>query len=453
MDSLYALDPKEQLMCLLDGEVETPDEISNFFSTISQDTKLQEDMIQMIKINKSLKKSVDVPPLFLQSNILLKTGIESANLVSSAMLGMKTIFESKVFLTLTSALVSAFITYIFMFNNTEIQTNNLANNNNLPNSTSSNYSNINSNSNIPNSNNSIAFVSSTEDNKAKENSSISNVKNSKTNSSDNFAQMTNSNNINSNNSRINQNETNNNSKINNQDEVDSQIADSKEFDLKLNYVSSNNLDRFKISNDKSLATFILNQPLKINSDNSSLNIDENEIIPEKSRRINYAEDKNNLALTLRGFSSSSSLDFTLESESNPIINNIAIGLIFYEVNDNLSIGAELGQENFLHEFKAKNGNNETIIQQNNLALWWGANATYQFNSLTTFKNIKPYTNILVGYTNIGPIGRMGLGLAYEVSDKVLITAGGELTSLVSKYNGDWYNSYKYGFTYGVKMRF
>jgi hypothetical protein len=61
--------------------------------------------------------------------------------------------------------------------------------------------------------------------------------------------------------------------------------------------------------------------------------------------------------------------------------------------------------------------------------------------------------MLIGSTDIGPLVKPSIGITYNISNDFAVFGAGEYTAMYSKYNSVWYNTQKYGFTYGFILKF
>ncbi|GEM_PF-5749657 len=185
---------------------------------------------------------------------------------------------------------------------------------------------------------------------------------------------------------------------------------------------------------------------------SDLDFELDRSMNNKADKNKYIDEESNLSVMFRSFNSTTIQQIDAPQLNDPIINNLSAGLLF-DLNNHWSIGVEIGQENFEQEFKATNDKSSINVQQNYLAFWGGLVARYYFNPSLQKENFRPYVNVLVGSTDIGPLVKPSLGVAYNISNNFSLFAAGEYTNLYSKYNSVWYNSSKYGLTYGFIMRF
>lgn len=491
--NLLNLPNSEKLVAILDGELHQND-AGNFFQELAQNQDLQEQFFDLIQIKNNLNTGFITPPSNLKNNIMKGVGLVAASTLTYQTIATNQFnlwqnilatLNSKIAIGLISALSTGLITFGIMDYNSKDRLNNENSNSYLSQKDNRQTKNINSNSNISfedsiksNSKNKIP-ISKSNNNFASQNVKINNNDlNSKNGILDRKINSRFNNKVNkysidnnvTNNNLTNKNVTSNNetSDSKNSDFIPSnlipgKVPDSyykvekrsyKNNELELNKLDTqnNNLDIQNLSN---LADKQIN--LNSNNDNqtpieSDIDFELDVINGDKINKNKYSNEVSNLSMMFRNFNSTTIQQIDAPKLQDPIINNIAAGLLF-DLNNNWSIGVEIGQENFEQEFKATNDNSSINIQQNYLAFWGGVVARYYFNPSIEKENFRPYVNVLVGSTDIGPLIKPSLGVTYNISNNFSLFVAGEFTNLYSKYNSVWYNSTKYGLTYGFIMRF
>ncbi len=153
-----------------------------------------------------------------------------------------------------------------------------------------------------------------------------------------------------------------------------------------------------------------------------------------------------IMFTIRGFSAAQNVDVDVNRGSIPAINNFAIGAL-YKVDDNWSLGLEIGQEDYNQRFEGIDKNDRVFYQQVLTALWGGASLRYDSGKIIG-DNISMYSQAFVGGTQVGAIGRVGTGLGFKISDKMDMNLGVELNNLFYRHQENNFNTTKYGVMYG-----
>jgi anti-sigma factor RsiW len=157
------------------------------------------------------------------------------------------------------------------------------------------------------------------------------------------------------------------------------------------------------------------------------------------------------SLSLRGFTSRSFPEFTLDPLTDPPLNNIAIGML-YNLSDHHALGVEFGQEHFMQRYEGTANGGHVTFDQNYLALWGGAVYQYRFGRIEEFGGIEPVARGMVGGMRTGPLGRLTLGAQLDYG-RVVFMAGAEGALAVYTYQGRWFASRTLGATYGFSIQF
>lgn len=464
-----SLSPSEKLVAILDGELEKS-EVGNFFQLLYQSADLQDEFFDVIKLKKEFGAIAYTPPSGLKSNIL-----KGAGLIAASTLTYQTVATSntswfshlwatlgtKVSLVAISATFASILTFGVTKHYQENRDISNANNSNkaiVEPKSSNNRQDFEQGKQPQNLDKKGANLFIVEKETEKRVATIKqSALNSKNRGSDiNKVEMKGNNDITSGN-------------------VEDKLTFSKQSlipgtvplsSYKVEYLhkneSSNSLssssdkvnktDRAsELSLSDNLSDKEQSQVVENEKTNSAEFITDGFNISEVNKG-KYIDEESRLSLHFRNFSSKNVNNISVPQMESPIINNIAAS-IFYQVSDNLFLGVELGQENFQQEFKAKNGDYQINVQQNYLAFWGGGNIRYKFKKLSDkITNIQPYTNLFIGSTDRGPLVKPSAGLVYLVSNDFSIFAGVEYSVLYTKYDTVWYNSQKYGLTYGFIIK-
>ncbi|MDB5032844.1 MAG: hypothetical protein JWQ98_85 [Chlorobi bacterium] len=124
---------------------------------------------------------------------------------------------------------------------------------------------------------------------------------------------------------------------------------------------------------------------------------------------------------------------------------------FYHLGNGGRIGIATGEETFYQRFNELLPTGDIVRHEQSPALLWGGVAFRQ--SIGTISALEPFVGGVIGATRLGPMGRISLGAAYGITTDISLTAGGEMSALAYRFGGSWYLSPKYGFTYGLSLRF
>ncbi len=150
--------------------------------------------------------------------------------------------------------------------------------------------------------------------------------------------------------------------------------------------------------------------------------------------------------------STSNIKNNLEPLSNPMLNDYSIA-IGYNFNENNVIAIEFGQENYPQRYTGIINQNEAVINQVYTAQWYGLSYQYNFDKISDKVLINPFIKILSSLTKIGPFFKGSLGLNYSINDKLILNIGLEGSTLLYEFQGNSFNTSKYGVFYGAKINF
>lgn len=153
---------------------------------------------------------------------------------------------------------------------------------------------------------------------------------------------------------------------------------------------------------------------------------------------------------LRGFPLASTLN-TGVSEQSAWYNNLGVSLL-YHTSPNHSFGLEFGNENFPMIFDANRDGQIIRYEQSPASSWAGVTYRYTANRLgnTAFA---PFAQGVLGGTKFGPIGRVAAGIQYSPVGPLTFIFGLEGSAMAYYFQQQWYTSPKYGFTYGMAVKF
>lgn len=165
----------------------------------------------------------------------------------------------------------------------------------------------------------------------------------------------------------------------------------------------------------------------------------------------------NISVTFKKFGSISSFpNFDIANGNDPLLNNFSIG-VNYKVGKSHYIGITFGQENFLMRFEQQEGEIIYDYMQSYNSTWFAG--TYKF-VLPEIGNsgVIPEFNALIGSSHVGPLGKLGAGVAYMISDNLMLNFGADYSAMLYPTRGDWKNgkwfsTHKIGYSLGFGASF
>ncbi len=418
----------EKLHLLLDGELEGID-TAEVLNEVSNSPELTQEFVDLVKMKQMMSGASEAPPEHLRRTVMAGIGLGGSGLwyylQNSGMVAASAAFiSSKVGAAIIAGMVGVFATFMVMDNNDKPSVNESA----LPTKPNTQFNELASAMPIEME---VPVVSSISKN------SSSFRTNSYQNSS-NYA-------------------TNSGSTIS----TDSQIVVDGVNDSE-NLFSNNNY--YKVSkSDRELNTEQSLEILSVKNENITMN---QELLPivnddrpsgfivNPTNRIITPESDQQMLFSLqgRGITNNSLQTADLSTTEAPAINDIGIALM-YSVSDEFEIGLEFGQEFFVKKIKSNTFSNEETMLENQLSFWGGVRATYKFNELQIMDGFRPMTSVLLGGTNRGWVTKASAGLVYDISNKLAVFGGPEWTSGFYQFDSQLLSTHKWGFQYGLALKF
>jgi|GEM_PF-1518608 hypothetical protein len=418
----------EKLHLLLDGELEGID-TAEVLNEVSNSPELTQEFVDLVKMKQMMSGASEAPPEHLRRTVMAGIGLGGSGLwyylQNSGMVAASAAFiSSKVGAAIIAGMVGVFATFMVMDNNDKPSVNESA----LPTKPNTQFNELASAMPIEME---VPVVSSISKN------SSSFRTNSYQNSS-NYA-------------------TNSGSTIS----TDSQIVVDGVNDSE-NLFSDNNY--YKVSkSDRELNTEQSLEILSVKNENIAMN---QELLPivnddrpsgfivNPTNRIITPESDQQMLFSLqgRGITNNSLHTADLSTTEAPAINDIGIALM-YSVSDEFEIGLEFGQEFFVKKIKSNTFSNEETMLENQLSFWGGVRATYKFNELQIMDGFRPMTSVLLGGTNRGWVTKASAGLVYDISNKLAVFGGPEWTSGFYQFDSQLLSTHKWGFQYGLALKF
>ena len=125
--------------------------------------------------------------------------------------------------------------------------------------------------------------------------------------------------------------------------------------------------------------------------------------------------------------------------------------LYYELNENISVGAGIRQETFFAKYRTSDELNRNFIyeQQPNLTNF---EIGMRYHPLS-LGNLHPFLNLNAGGGEFGYTYRAGAGCEYRFYDDLSFLLQLEYAGLRYNHLSTWYNSKKIGFNYGIKYNF
>ncbi len=404
--------PSELLSMLVDGELDSTQETS-LYTYLAGSEELRAEMRELLAIKESVRNDTEAftIPQGMKKRVFAAVGLTPASSpdvpVTQAIIrnSMLKSTWNKVWSPLLSAAVATALTALFFmlfFNNGNVTTDRAGNTKNT-----------------------VPVVSSQENDRTNNEQAITGTDNKQRTGRKHSGQLS----------------------VNNASIADESNSGISKNDVKIpdnRETQGNNLEYASLVPDK-------------NSDNfSSMNYGETGKLPAvfspgKNKMLEQIQS-NGLGITLlvRGISASSNPSAEINSQANPVFNNMGIGG-YVNIFDNVDVGLEIGQEPYPQSYYQ---NSIAKVEQNYTTFWAGFSIKAMTGKHIEFlAGAMPYGQIIIGGSRLGPIGRLAAGLQYSWNNSFGVMLGLEGSMLVYKYQGRTYSTEKIGMTYGLTYSF
>lgn len=133
-----------------------------------------------------------------------------------------------------------------------------------------------------------------------------------------------------------------------------------------------------------------------------------------------------------------------------MFNNLS-GTLFYELSESVKLGFEVKQETFMTEYTGQeaSGLNYKYYQQPNFTT---------FSFVTRFMPVdifgfKPFAQLGFGFNQGGYTAKPKLGFEYSITDRFSLISALEYTHFWFYHGSNWFNTKKYGVSYGLSYKF
>ncbi len=413
----------ERLVSFLDGEL-GQEETGTLFYDLAQNPDLQDEMRQYVQLRNTLRNSKIEPPAYLKSKLLESTGLKEGpvstfmDVSSKATAMLIAMFFNR---TSLSVLLLSFMSIgaILMLNNSTDEP------------AATNLKNLNTAS-VNQTVQKVPFTESYSGSGETANSSsgLTEEGNSTGNSKNGTYSSIESKKV----KRFNRGNSSNFSSSTEQQSF-SQNSPAE------NLISENEQVWYDIS------------PSRLNSDHIDFGNISNHFNKQRITAVSnfLSVIMDNSTIYFKKFGAASYPNFNLANESNPLMNNLSIG-IKYSISTDHSIGLAGGIENFLMTFDKEV---DDIIYRYNQS-WNGGwlAVTYQYNlGEIAESGFRTEFNLLAGSTVVGPIFKTGLGVNYSITENLYINFGVEGGMLIyNEKQADggrlWFTTEKVGYSFG-----
>lgn len=160
-----------------------------------------------------------------------------------------------------------------------------------------------------------------------------------------------------------------------------------------------------------------------------------------------------LDVAIRSFASRSFPSVDLPDPAAHSMTDFAVAAL-YALSDNHAAGIEFGRETFGQEYRRTLYGNGVTVRQNPTLWWGGASYRLEFPDMALLPEmLYPYSQATIGMSEVGPLGRLLLGVRIIPEQRIVFSLGVEGSLLAYPVESQWYSTTKLGLTYGVSIRF
>ncbi|MDQ1267092.1 MAG: hypothetical protein QG635_2245 [Bacteroidota bacterium] len=162
-------------------------------------------------------------------------------------------------------------------------------------------------------------------------------------------------------------------------------------------------------------------------------------------------DSTKFSVNVFYLSSNSVQDVGLPTNSDSWLRNFGIGA-YYKLSPSHSIGIEFGNESFSQQFITTQSGKPDNFRQNPNLFWYGI--AYRFTIRDMFGDIiQPFGQLFAGSAEVGALVKPELGMNLRLYQNVSMSAALHWGILIYNVEGNYYNSEKFGLTWGLNYSF
>ncbi len=229
-----------------------------------------------------------------------------------------------------------------------------------------------------------------------------------------------------------------------------------------NVNKSEEIKALNINNNESLFFSLAPSKLSSNIEHKSINsnniagniVVQNFILsnePIMTSDYIISPDHTRFSFSVRAINNSSL--YKSESFNNIPIANYAVD-VAYKLDNNWAVFAEYSRENYYQDFKNITEDGlmfQTMQNPNYMVLTLGAR--YMAKDLFNSYKIYPFIQAGAGYTSVGAVAKMMMGLEIRVTNNLSFVPSFDLSSLVYQNQLGTYSSWNNGFSLGLNYNF
>jgi hypothetical protein len=155
-------------------------------------------------------------------------------------------------------------------------------------------------------------------------------------------------------------------------------------------------------------------------------------------------------MQFRGMSSLQSPEYSGIREQMGIFDNSRVTFA-WSLGEHFSVGLEAGREPFVLNYQGIKEDRPFVFNQYSPMLTGGLFLQGRTSAFENLGNSRFYAQAVAGGTEIGVLGRLGLGIAYPISNHISLQLGLEQSYMQFQFQGNAFNSQKLDLLYGISI--
>ena len=155
-------------------------------------------------------------------------------------------------------------------------------------------------------------------------------------------------------------------------------------------------------------------------------------------------------MQFRGMSSLQSPEYSGIRKQMGILDNSRITFA-WSLGEHVSVGLEAGREPFVLNYQGIKEDRPFVFNQYSPMLTGGLFLQGRTSALDYLGNSRFYAQAVAGGTEIGVLGRLGLGIAYPISNTISLQLGIEQSYMQFQFQGKAFDSQKLDLLYGISI--
>jgi hypothetical protein len=155
-------------------------------------------------------------------------------------------------------------------------------------------------------------------------------------------------------------------------------------------------------------------------------------------------------MQFRGMSSLQSPEFSGIREQIGILDNSRVTFA-WSLGEHISVGIEAGREPFVLNYEGIKEDRPYAFNQYSPMLTGGLFLQGRTSAIELLGNSRFYTQAVAGGTEIGILGKLGLGIAYPISNAISLQLGIEQSFMQFQFQGKSFDAQKLDLLYGISI--